>query len=205
MSINSKNEICNMALNILGNASTVTDIDAGNSDKEITFRLWYNISRQMALKEMMPNFALDRDFFPKKIKAPRFGDLFKYDKPIYCLKVLGIGNIKDKENNYSVEGDSILTSVDDDRGLPVRFVRDITDVSKFSPEFKIVFAHYLASNVCLALTQDPSKAKLIKDNIPILISNLSSINAQENMPIRKSQSLFRKARYSSQPSNTDKK
>lgn len=205
MAITSKVDICNMALSHLGNNSTITNIDTPSNDKELTFALWYDVARQAALKEMMPNFALRRGRFAKLVETPAFGYGYAYDYPTFCLKVLGIGDVKDKENNYAVEGGRIYTDIDDADGLPVRYIRDITDVTKYSPEFKMAFSWYLAGYVCLQLTQDPNKASMIWQRIPMVVANLSGLNAQENMPIRKSSSLVRQARYQYFPNNTDKK
>jgi len=162
MAINSKVDLCNMSLGHLGNYGTITDIDTPTEDKEITFALWYDISRQTFLKMTMPNFALDRRVVSRRSTLPPFGtDLgyqYAYEYPNDCLKLLGIGEVMEKENNYAVEGRNIWTDELYENGLPIRFIKDITDVTVMSPEFKMTFSVYLASNVALEITQDATIA-----------------------------------------------
>lgn len=199
MAVTSKVDLCNMAVGHLGNYGTISNIDTPSDDKEVTFALWYDISRQNYLKMSMPNFALDRRVVSKVVKPPPFGiDLGyqnAYEYPSDCLKVLGIGEVKDKENNFAIEGKDIWTDQVYDTGLPLRFIKDITDVTMMSPEFKLNFSIFLASNVCMDITQDVQKAKLLMTLLPEKLGVLSGLNAQENMPVRKSVSRFRASRY----------
>ncbi len=204
MNINGKSDVCNLGLSSLGNYGTVSDIDTPTNDKELAFAQWYDICRQFTLKLMMPNFALGREVVAQAGGAPAFGYVNWYDLPTNCLKVLGIGEVKEKKNNYAVEGDKILTNENFLSGMPVRFIRDITDVNKFSPEYVLLFADYLAAYTCMSITQDAGKAKEMKAALPAEINIASGLNAQENMPIRISRSRFRDARFNGSPDRTDK-
>lgn len=204
--INSKNELCNLAISRLGNYGTINDIDQPVTDKEITFALWYDVSRQTFLKLTMPNFALARRRVALVVGVvPAFGFKNVYERPSDCLKLLGIGEIDEKRNNYVMEGEYIYTDEYYTDGLPLRFVRDITDVTKMSPEFKVEFSWYLAGDVAMPITQDVNKVKLIEELLPSKISIMSGINAQENMPIRISRSRFRESRNYYDPVNSVKR
>lgn len=199
MALTSKIDLCNLSLGHLGNFGTISNIDTPSNDKEITFALWYDISRQTMLKMLMPNFALARKVVAQVITPAPFGNAQGYQQayeyPTDCLKVLGIGEVKDKENNYAVEGNLIWTNEPYPDGLPLRYIKDIEDVTMMSPEFKMTFSLFLASNTCMDITQDANKAKLLLQLLPEKISTLSGLNAQENMPIRKSVSRFRASRW----------
>ena len=199
MAINSKSDICNMALGHLGNYGTISDIETPTNDKEITFALWYDISRQTFLKMTMPNFALDRRVVSRRIIAAPFGtDMgyqYAYEYPSDCLKVLGIGEIMEKENNYTVEGRNIWVEDEYTNGLPIRFISDVTDVTLMSPEFKMAFSVFLASNAAMDITQDATKANAMLKMLPEKMAALTALNAQENMPIRISRSRFKEARF----------
>ena len=205
MAITSKVELCNLAISHLGNFGTISNIDTPQSDKEIAFALWYDISRQTFLKMTMPNFALARKSLALVVETPPPPFSFSYAYPADCLKVLGIGNIEDKLNNYTVEGDRIYTNVEYEDGLPIRYIKDITDVTAMSPEFKVGFSWFLASNTAMDITQDVNKVKTIEALLPEKMSTLSGLNAQENMPIRISRSKFKQARVSGFPSNERKR
>ena len=208
MSVNSENDLCNMALSHLGNFGTVSDIRQPSNDKEVTFALWYDISRQTFLKMTMPNFALKRRRVARVSEIPPFGDdlgyQYAYEYPSDCLKALGLGEVALKEDNHAVEGGLIWTVAEYDDGAPLRFIKDVTDVSKMSPEFKVGFSMFLAMNVAMEVTQDTVKARELLMMLPDRISLISGLNAQENRPIRISHSRYREARISGFASTPNK-
>lgn len=206
MGITSKVDICNLALGHLGNYGSVSNIDTPNTQKEIVFSLWYDITRQHALKLCIPNFARSRRLVAAAVVTPAFGYTNVFEYPSDCLKVLGLGNIEDlKDYEYTVEENYILTEDDWSDGLQLRFIKDVTDVGEFSPEFKIVLSWMLAANVALEITQDPNKKKLAEEMALMKVSELSGMNAQENKPIRISNSLAKAARDATISRNPYKK
>lgn len=200
MAITSPVEICNLTLSLLGNLGTVENIQEPETPKEITFAAWYDITRQHLIKMLMPNFALQRTIVAQVVETPAFGYTKAYSYPAKCLKVLGIGNIEDKENNLVVEtneNDELRIYANDDYpdGMPIRMIADVENVNSMTPEFKILFARAMAINTCLELTQDLNKLQLLQEAFPVEFSAASGVNAQENKPIRKSTSRFRQGRY----------
>ena len=204
--MNSKTEVANLSQSILGNASTVNNIDAPTTPAEKAYAKWYDTCRQYTLKMLMPNFALGRAILAKASTDPVFGYAYQYQKPTDCLKVLGIGDAQMKENDYTVEGNVIMTDNDYSAdGMFLRYVKDITDVSKFSPEYIKLFAYYLALSVCIEVTKDHDKLTYLENKIPRELSSSSSINAQENIPVRVNHSKFKAARTQIRPVNFNKK
>lgn len=189
----------------MGNKDTIANIDTPRNDKELTFSLWYDIVRQYTLKLLMPNFAIDRVVVARLDTDPEFGYSYQYAYPNYCLKVLGIGEADAKRSNFAVEGNKILTNVLYEDGLPLRIIRDITDVSMMSSEFIHTFALHLADATVLQITQNETKSRMIKSLIPTSNSTSSALNAQENPPIRISNSRFKAAKYVENPTFVDKK
>lgn len=198
MAVNSKSDLCNMALSHLGNYGTVNDIDIPQTDKESVFSLWYDVSRQTFLKLMIPNFALARRVVARvSADAPFGADLgyqFAYEYPSDCLKALGLGEVALKDDNHAVEGGYIWTTAEYEDGAPLRFIADITDVGRMSPEFKLGFSMFLAINVAMEITQDANKTALLVKMLPERIAMITGVNAQENRPIRISNSKFKAAR-----------
>lgn len=204
MAITSKVDVCNLSLGHLGNYGTVTNIDVPTNDKERVFKLWYDITRQATLKQMMPNFALARKVVAQMDETPAFGYAYAYEYPNDCLKMLGIDGVSMKENNYAVEAGRILTNEDYPDGMPIRYIEDVTDVTRFSPEFKILLSQELGAAVALGITQDVQKAAKITAMLPQLRMAASGMNAQENRPIRISNSRFRAARRFDVADRTEK-
>lgn len=210
MTINSDVGICNLTLSNLGNFGTVSNIDTPTNDKERVFALWFSICRQFVLKLLMPNFALSRVIVSKLDEVPTFGYAYFYEYPIYALKILGVGEIQERMTDYAIEETpGFVTGIAHDYdyadGMPIRIIRDVEDMNRWTPEAKLLLSQYLAAYTALAITQDPVKAKKLKDELPAEISSASSLNAQENRPVRISRSRFRAARYNGNPQNTDKR
>lgn len=197
--INSDVEICNLALSRLGNVGSVENINTPIKTNEIACALWYNVSRQKTLKLLMPNFALCRDILAISTTVPSFGYSSAYPYPQNCLKLLGIGEIQEKQNNYSIESGMILTSETYTNGMPIRYIKDVTDVNKFTPEFITLLSWFLAYNICIPITQNIEKQAYMEQILPRKISEAAAVNAQENRPIRISRSLFKAARTVDNP------
>ena len=195
----------------MGNTtSTVSNIDTPTNDKERVMALWYDICRQFVLKLMMPNFALERVIVGQLSETPAFGYAYFYEYPNTALKILGVGEIQDKMNDYVIEStplgvQAIAHDTNYDSGMPIRIIKDVTDINRFSPETKLLLAQYIAAYTCMPITQDAVKAKKLKDELPAEISTASGLNAQENRPVRISNSRFKSARFNFNPTNTDKR
>jgi hypothetical protein len=201
----SKVDICNMALSHLGNYGSVTDIDAPENDKELLFKTWYDNSRETLLRNTMPNFAIKRDKVSKEAVAPSFGYSYGYAYPQDCIKLLGIGNVEDKRTDFAVEAGIIYVDDDYEEGMPIRYIYNEKDVTKFTADWAELLSWYLASNVCLSITQDNQRKAYIDQILPLKMTAVSSVSAQENPPIRVSYSRFQGARFSNYPTSVNKK
>lgn len=210
MAVNSPSDICNLGVGQLGNYATVSDITTPTNDIERTCSQWYDICRQFVLKLMKPNFALTRVIVGQLAEVPAFGYAYFYEYPNLLLAVQGVGNVKEKINDYSVEATpsgvkAIAHDTNYAEGMPVRGVIDVQNIPAWSPEAKLMLAQYIAAYTCLQITQDANKAKMLKAGLPAEMSQASAMNAQENMPIRISRSRFQEARRVGFPSSPDKK
>lgn len=205
MSITSQNDICNLAASFLGDLGQVNDIDSPETSIEQTFALWYDVTRQQMLRMTIPNFAQQRRRVPKLDVNPAFGYRNVYEYPADALRVLGFGEIDEKSLDYTIEGRQILTDMDYEEGLPLRFVRDVTDVSLMSADYQILFAMALAINVGQLASQKTRLVAQLRSELPGKISEVSGTAAQENPPIRISNSKFKAARHADQKRNNPKR
>lgn len=206
----SKNDICNMAISQLGNYDTISDIDTPTNDKERVCAVWYDICRQFVLKTLIPNFAQSRVIVSQLAEVPLFGYSYYYEYPDTALRILGIGNAEDKANDYAIEltpdgVKAIAHDTDYEDGAELRIIRDVEDINLWSVEAKLLLAQYIAAYTCLAVTQDEARATRLKRELPKEISAASSLNAQENVPVRISNSRFKASRFSDSPNFASKK
>ena len=205
--VQSEEDICNLANSMLGNRNTINSIRSPKTDKEVVFAIWYPICRQYLLKKIMPNFALNRVVVSQKTVPDGYKDSysFAYEYPARCLKLLGIGEITGDDLKATVENSLVFTNDDYGSGATLRIIDDVTDVNKFSPEFVINLAAELAKRVALAVTQDNTKKTNATKEAQIEDANTTALNAQENKPVRKCTSRFRAARFGTPVSNTEKR
>jgi hypothetical protein len=190
-----KTEICNLASSRLGGMGSVENIDNPDKETEVVYSKWYDVSRRTALRQMMPSFAKKREKWAQVSSyVPAFGYKYAYKYSSKCLKLLGIGNLYEKDNNYAVEDGYILTNEYYKDGLPVRYIQDVEDVSKFTDDFVSLFAWFLARDVCLEITDSPEKFSMIENILPLKIAEVCGVDAQENRPIRIERSNLKAAR-----------
>lgn len=187
--MNSKTEICALALSRLGNQNSIEDIDNPKKQTEIVCAKWYDVSRQSALKTMMPNFARKRAIWALDANyTPAFGYEYAYKYQNDCIKILGVGDKRTSVKEYEVEGNHLLTNRFYENGLPVRYVSDVTDITKFTPDFIQLFSWYLARNICMELEVDDARLRMIEDLLPMKIVEYCGVDSQENPPKRVSHS-----------------
>ena len=196
--------ICNLAIGHLGSKESVESITTPKKAEEIVCAQWWDITRRKTLKLIKPNFALKRAILAAS-SGIVFGSENCFNIPADCLAVLGVGNIEDKENILTVENGKIFIDGDYDDGLQLRYVKDETDATKFTPEFVELLSWALAKNICFALTQSKDLLAYITQMMPQELSSASAMNAQENRPIRISRSKFKASRYARYPSFQVKK
>jgi hypothetical protein len=197
--------IANLALSHLGNLQSIEELDPPASNTEKIIDSWYDITRRFTLKVVQPNFAIVRDILAVASSAPEFGYGYKYAYPADCLQFFGIGEVEEKENNFSIEGDFILTDEYSESGLNVRYLKDVVDPSKYTPEFVMSLAWKLAEVICMPITGDMQKLAYIRKEMPMSLLSSTSLSTQENQPIRISRSKFSAARYTNYPSFVNKR
>lgn len=176
-------DICNLALSRLGDKNTVESLDKPTKQAERVFAKWYDITRRATLRRMMPSFAIRRKLWAKSAEKPEFGYSNAYEYRQDCVKVLGIGNRDNPVTDYAVEGGFVLTNEDFQTGLPVRYIADVKDISKYSENFIELFSLFLAYNVAPELTESTARIKWLESAIAMKTMEIMGIDSQENKPI----------------------
>lgn len=200
-----KTQVANLALARLGNKGSVENLDEPKKQVEIVCSKWWDVSRKTALRYMMPSFARKREIWAQdESYQPAFGYTKAYLVRSDCLKVLGIGDLNEKTNDYAVEDNHILTNDLYQEGLPVRFVADVKDVAKFTPDFIELFSWVLARDIAPELEYSTEQFQLIEKILPEKIMEYCGVDAQENKPIRVSHSRLQLARLGLWPFGENK-
>jgi hypothetical protein len=79
-------------------------------------------------------------------------------------------------------------------GLPVRYIQNVSDISRFSDDFVSIFAWFLARDICMELTENAEKFNMLENILPMKIAEVCGVDSQENKPIRIERSLLKSAR-----------
>jgi hypothetical protein len=144
--------IANKALILLGSGKRVETFDDRDStDTSDLIALW-DIARRAAIVLHPFNFALARTAIDRDPGPPRTrGPLYSYTKPITCLRWLPWSREDDLFFDAVEEGGKLLC--DEEGPIVMRFLRDVTETSAWSPMFVDVMAYTLAIEYCQAKTQ----------------------------------------------------
>lgn len=199
MAMLSASAICTNALSICGVNDEALDITTPTKPNERLCARWYDTTRQSLLRQVMPSFAITRKKVALVSTTPSFGFEYAYQYPKDCLRLLGIGEIELKANNHNIEGQYILYGESVADGLPIRYVSDFKDTTVFTPDFSDLLAWQLAANIVLQVAQDTAREQYIMAVLKEKFLVVSSIQTQENPPIRISHSRFMDSKFSNNP------
>lgn len=148
----SAKQIANKALVLLGSARRMNAFETGdNADTDDLVALW-DIARRSAIVLHPFNFALTRASLDRDAGAAATrGPAYSFTLPSDCLRWLPWSREDELWFDAVEEGGNLLSS--DDGPLIVRYLRDVTDVSRWPPLFCDVMVHTLAVEYCQAKTQ----------------------------------------------------
>lgn len=152
-------DICNMALDYC-NIRNITAIDEKTKEAK-KCNAWYDTVRRSLLTNLNASFSIKRAILAEYTDyVPVFGYGKAYVLPRDLLQVLNLGNPLD-DNLYQIEGQYFYCDESIEQ-VSIRYIADITDVSKFDSEFCDCLALKLAEKICLPLTEDEQKTQFIK-------------------------------------------
>lgn len=191
--MNGSVDICNMALDYI-NVENITSIDE-NTKQAKKCKFWFNQVRKSLLLNLNATFSIKR---ARLVEDANYKEVFGYKKayvlPKDCLKVISLGN-PTLVNHSQQEGDYFYC---DESEVFIRYLADVSDVSKYDAEFNDLFALTLATKICLPLTNDYEKLNFIKGLEQQQYILCSTKYGNDNKPIIVTKSHFRNSRYNAE-------
>ena len=170
MSKDTKVEICNKALMILGIEEDVENIDKPSTRWEKRCAMYYDAAREQALTQLIPSFAITSK--PVRITRTTDGEFLI---PQDCLRVLRVNN---KGNNFHEIGGTIQCDFITDTYIDILYVRNIEDTGLFPNEFSLILSNELA--ILLApLTKDQLKINYANTTLVQKRREYAGVNAQK--------------------------
>lgn len=179
-------DIVNLALDYLGE-EPAKNVETPTSQTEKIMARWYDATRETCLREYAWNFAKERVVL-MRTGTPAFDYSDAYEVPADCLRVVSIGgDIEERQiRDYDYQGREILVDNNGSNSLKLRYIKNVTDVSKFDSLFVDYLALKLALKVAQKFTQRRSVITTMNEMLGVLTPKIISINGQEK-PIKRVQ------------------
>ncbi len=208
MSITSKNDVCNLALDLL-DAGTVQDIDNPTNATEELLARWYDHARRLCLRQHPWNFAAKRASLAASSIIPDFGYTIAYPVPADFIRVLSINDNDYFYNNFPTDhygfednsilvGDGIYSSGD---VLRLLYVSDFTNVARMDPMFIDLLAHEIALLIAYKATSQNSNVERVSSLADKRKGIAIAIDGQERPPKRIQRSRILTSRRTSHRSD----
>jgi hypothetical protein len=175
VAVTSSTEIMNSALNKLGAERILSEDDA--SVRARIMKGQYPIRRDALLCSHPWNFAISYVELALVSPTPSYLDweyTYVFQLPSDCLRVVKV-NLDFDDDWEEIEGKRIACNVSE---LKVKYIKSITDVSKFSARFVETLAYDLAADTALNLTGSPEKKQSAIDDYNKHLAQSRSFDAQ---------------------------
>ena len=143
--------ICNRALGKIGSLRITGNVETEDSIQAIQCRFHYEATRD-SLEQSYPwRFTSDRETLTVSADTPDFEWDYQFPLPDDFLAMRSIYEDRFSDENirnYALEGTMLLTN---ESTMEIRYVKKVTDVSKFDPLFTKVLVLLLADELIIPL------------------------------------------------------
>ena len=174
--------ICNQALARVAQGPIV-NLDDGDRLSRLC-KLHYAPKRDALLRDYRWKFAIARTSLPASATAPVSGWARAYTLPTDCLRVLSAGDMDPEfdpgcSDKWDREGDAIVTDMA--APLDIRYIRRVSDETRFDPTFVDAFALYLAMYLAPSVKElDSGLAANMRQEFDFVLSRARHTNAIES-------------------------
>lgn len=164
-------EIVNSALIKVG-AERIISLTSDTKSAKVCNELYPRIRDKM-LYDHPWNFAIARVELGLLSTTPLFDYGYEHQLPADCLRVLKVyGN----DDDWRVEGRKLLSNND---SVWIQYIRQVTDVTEFTPGFGEALALRLAAEISYSMTQSITLQDQLSKAAREELRSARSFNAQE--------------------------
>ena len=194
----SNTKICNMALSRLKSKRINDYGDSSESTPQAIYcRLHYETTRDALIESYTWRFASGRKTLSVSTVTPDFEWDYQFILPNDYLAMRSIyeGRFSDENlESYALEGDRLLTNESD---MEIRYIKKVTDPTKFDPLFVKLFVVLLANELIgpLAGGNKVIQEKLDRDKADLLYSVRAMSGQQTNTVGQYDLETWNDARY----------
>ncbi len=179
---NSKAQIFNIALNILGVSNPLENADSADN-RAILLSNYYKMARDYVLKDFDWNFAStfrELAIIDNTQNISGFQYCYAYPNDCICARDIfekGSFQIQKFEISSLVSGEKvILTNVP---GAILRYTKRVEKEVYFTSEFSMALAHYLASLTSNVITGNTTKGEIAYEKYLRILKRAKTLNARE--------------------------
>jgi len=193
---NAKTDIVNLAFDII-KTENINDVEVPGDDKAaVVADRWYDDLRQTALEGFPWVFASTRKAIPLNATAPDFGfdDAYVLPADYISLSFIKYWDYPLSKWNYMIENGNLYIDNGGAESLDIGYVFDQTEVTKFSPSFKIYFAYCIAEKIVFKLTGNVALQKRVQDGKKVAQVEAKANNGKVNPPVAYRQSKLLQGR-----------
>jgi hypothetical protein len=187
-------DICNIALNNLGERGNVASIDVPESDNEVILARHYDLTREALLEEYLWNFARTETVLAQTSSGG--ADYINgYLLPADCLRLISMGPRDFEIRDWNIEGRTILINPQNEvafdpfsspgLALLLRYIKNVTDVSQFSGLFCKILGIQLALDVSYAFNNKSTQIDMLSKRLASELPKAVSMNALQKLPKRR--------------------
>lgn len=189
-------DICNKALDLLGQVSDVANITTPTTENEVVCARWYYDTLDFLLRRYVWNFAIKRVVVARDIKnSPPFEYSDAYKIPSDFVRLLAINGRDDFANmDFDESGGFIFMNNNNAPSINLKYISRIEDVRKFDSGFSQLLTLYLALNLTYKFTQKQTTIERLLGWIDKEEAKIISIDGQERPPRRIQRSKYGRAR-----------
>lgn len=182
--------ICNLALSRIGGA-TIQSLTE-QSAEALACNIFYDRTRRTVLRSHPWSFATVVVPLAQLSEAEDGWD-YAYEKPSDCLRIIGIpdDNGDLDKVDFELRGESILT---DWEYASLRYIKDITDTTRFDEQFIEAMSYRLAADLAMPLSQNASFVTGMMNLFGAAISQAKASDAKEGRKVKRLGSIFIDAR-----------
>lgn len=214
----SKVEICNYALQLIGDESILSLDDATVPAQQCNLR--YDSARRTVLEMAFWNFAIKRVELARLTETPPFDFSYYFALPSDLLRVvgtdrelgvnfgtdplfngyktIGFGDAYTGKDRYKLEAttNGQRALLYDDDACKIAYIADVEDTTKFSPLFVEALTHYLASRIAYKITGSRTiEEKIFQQFYNVILKEAHVSDSQQGTVERETQSKFISVRF----------
>lgn len=196
MSFNAPNsaiDICNLALIELKQA-TIVQLDPPSNVVEQILALEYHQVRRAVLRKHPWNCATTRTTLtPSSTATPDFGYTHGYILPNDYIRKIGLydsENVFIEQKYYDIEDGNIYYNGEDNSAIYLKYVYDLTQVSKMDPLLISMLVLELAVAIAPKFSGTEARQAAIAKRLEMVASEAKSVDGQERPPQRRQKSRW---------------